>query len=370
MHWSGNRLVILTTTFTYLSSLVVTYMFLREIRVQQVLAPAAENTDPSYATVNNDVELQQIQQLGGSAAIRIGANPAATAGQLGPSATAATAVKYSKLSLDRQESSDSFLPATTGAASSTPMQASEERSVRGVGGGIEMTSPLHHRLHPTSTSISTSGRPGSSFAISDPDDEEDESTVPGGAGLQAHTSAASNSSGADSFEVYTPIQEDLRTICGALIKSATFWRFAVLTLFLINLNTIFRHLDATLPTYLIRCFGSNYPKGIVYSINPFIIMFMTPVVAALTSTAPHYDMIKYGGYVSAASPFFLAMATSTWAVVLFVIFLSVGEAIWSPRIYDYTMSIAPEVRVFPFPFLCSCLAYGLVFPTLCVPLYA
>jgi hypothetical protein len=149
---------------------------------------------------------------------------------------------------------------------------------------------------------------------------------------------------AQNFEEFVPEQRNLGAVWGALITSPTFWRFSVLTLFLINLNTIFRHLDATLPTYLVRCFGKGYPKGIIYSINPFIIMWLTPVIAALTTTSAHYDMIKYGGYVSAISPFFLVIATETWAVVLFVIFLSLGEAIWSPRVYDYTMSIAPEVR--------------------------
>ena len=149
----------------------------------------------------------------------------------------------------------------------------------------------------------------------------------------------------EGIEEFVPEQKDMTSVWRDLLSSPTFWRFSVLTLFLINLNTIFRHLDATLPTYLIRCFGPNYPKGIIYSINPFIIMWLTPVIAALTTTSPHYDMIKYGGYVSAISPFFPAMATETWAVVMFVVFLSIGEAIWSPRVYDYTMSIAPEVRI-------------------------
>lgn len=35
---------------------------------------------------------------------------------------------------------------------------------------------------------------------------------------------------------------------------------------------------------------------------------------------------------------------SEWATVLFVIQLSLGEAIWSPRWYDYSMSVAPEGR--------------------------
>jgi POT family proton-dependent oligopeptide transporter len=137
-----------------------------------------------------------------------------------------------------------------------------------------------------------------------------------------------------------------------LLISATFWRFVVLTLFLINLRTIFRHVDATLPTYLIRTFGENYPKGMIYAINPFLIIWLTPTVAALTTTWPHFDMIKYGSYVSAISPFFLVVSTSTWSVVSFMVLLSFGEAIWSPRLYDYTMSIAPEVSILLNCFLC------------------
>jgi hypothetical protein len=36
--------------------------------------------------------------------------------------------------------------------------------------------------------------------------------------------------------------------------------------------------------------------------------------------------------------------TAEWATVMFVVFVSLGEAIWSPRWYDYSMSVAPEVR--------------------------
>lgn len=127
-----------------------------------------------------------------------------------------------------------------------------------------------------------------------------------------------------------------------LIYSPTLYRFTIFSLFLINLNAVFRHLDATLPTYLIRNFGPNVKKGLIYSINPFIIIFTTPLVAGFTSKYAHYDMIKYGGYVTALSPFFLAFSTSIWACVCFVTMLSFGEAIWSPRTYDYTMSISPE----------------------------
>lgn len=106
-----------------------------------------------------------------------------------------------------------------------------------------------------------------------------------------------------------------------LFSSPTMWRFSALTLLLINLKTIFRHLDATLPTYLVRIFGDKVPKGIIYSINPFMIIFLTPLVSALTSSYAHFDMIKYGGYLTAISPFFLAFSTSMWAVVWYVLIL-------------------------------------------------
>jgi hypothetical protein len=83
--------------------------------------------------------------------------------------------------------------------------------------------------------------------------------------------------------------ESARGIC----VSPTFWRFTCLSLFLINLRAIFRHLDATLPTYLTRIFGPDVPKGSIYSINPAIIMVLTPLVGALCSEYAHYDMVSW-----------------------------------------------------------------------------
>jgi proton-dependent oligopeptide transporter, POT family len=145
------------------------------------------------------------------------------------------------------------------------------------------------------------------------------------------------------IEEYRPPQHHPCETVKELLTSPTFWRFAILTLLLVNLHAIFRHLDATEPTYLLRCFGSSVPKGSLYSINPLMIIFLTPLVAMLTSGANHFDMIKWGGYLTAASPFFPAIATALWAVVAMNVLLSLGEAIWSPRLYDYVMTIAPEV---------------------------
>lgn len=149
---------------------------------------------------------------------------------------------------------------------------------------------------------------------------------------------------ADDVQQTSETWTDRQTKLWALLRSPTFWRFSGLTLLLINLNAVFRHLDATFPTYLIRTYGSvgQENRGILYSINPLMIMFLVPLVAAATTSFANFDMIKYGGYVTAIAPFSLAISTSIPAAIIMVVLLSLGEAIWSPRTYDYTYSIAPE----------------------------
>ncbi len=102
--------------------------------------------------------------------------------------------------------------------------------------------------------------------------------------------------------------------------------------------------DGTLPKYMVREFGENIAKGRVYALNPAIIIVLVPIITAATSAVNPLVMIHFGTYISALSVFFLAFWTSLPACVLFVITLSIGEAIWSPRLYDYTTSVAQEGR--------------------------
>lgn len=97
-------------------------------------------------------------------------------------------------------------------------------------------------------------------------------------------------------------------------------------------------------TDMMREFGADTPKGLVYSINPALIIILVPIISAATTTVDPLVMIHRGTYISALSVFFLALSTSLPACVLFVATLSIGEALWSPRLYDYTMSVAQEGR--------------------------
>jgi hypothetical protein len=148
-----------------------------------------------------------------------------------------------------------------------------------------------------------------------------------------------------------------------VLASRGFWKFLAMCLFTVNLKSVFRHLDATLPKFQLRAFGCDTPIGLIYSINPAMIVLLVPIVGAMTTDFSHFDMIHLGGYVSALSPFWMVAFDTRWASAMFVAMLSLGEAIWSPRWYDYSMGVAPDGREGIFTALASAPLFAAMLPT-------
>lgn len=159
-----------------------------------------------------------------------------------------------------------------------------------------------------------------------------------------HENASNQTRSTPKVAEFQPMKGSSLQILSETIRTPNFRRFLLVCLLTLNVRMVFRHLDGTLPKYMIREFGPDAPKGLVYSINPFLITILVPIITAATTSVEPLVMIHYGTYVSAMSVFFLAFSTSIWACVMFVITLSIGEALWSPRLYDFTMSVAQEGR--------------------------
>lgn len=77
----------------------------------------------------------------------------------------------------------------------------------------------------------------------------------------------------------------------------------------------------------------------------------------------HFDMIHFGSYLSALSPFWLVIWPAEWAAAMFVLTLSLGEAVWSPRWYDYSMGVAPDGKEGMFTALASAPLFAAMLPT-------
>eukprot|EP00747_Dinoflagellata_sp_TGD_P186985 gnl/TRDRNA2_/TRDRNA2_44409_c0_seq1.p1 gnl/TRDRNA2_/TRDRNA2_44409_c0~~gnl/TRDRNA2_/TRDRNA2_44409_c0_seq1.p1 ORF type:complete len:486 (+),score=61.19 gnl/TRDRNA2_/TRDRNA2_44409_c0_seq1:115-1572(+) len=123
-------------------------------------------------------------------------------------------------------------------------------------------------------------------------------------------------------------------------------RFVVLVVIFIGVRSVFRHLDATFPKYFLRSFGPDSPFEMFLLVNPLCILLFTPVmthgIAKARLSYPNIFLI--GATLSGFSPFFLAIETSYAMCFAFVLVLSLGESIWAPKLYEYSIAIAPIGR--------------------------
>lgn len=123
-----------------------------------------------------------------------------------------------------------------------------------------------------------------------------------------------------------------------------FWRFMLFVSLLVLVKLIFQHAHQTWPKYALREFGQAFPFADWWAINPAMIIVLTPAVTALTRHRSAFACIVGGALLSACSVFFMATSTTVAASVAFIVMLSLGETLWSPRIYEYTATIAPKGR--------------------------
>jgi dipeptide/tripeptide permease len=155
-------------------------------------------------------------------------------------------------------------------------------------------------------------------------------------------------------------------------KEKPFWIFLFLLGVLVFVRLTFFIFHVMFPTYAIRVFGEGAPVGSLFGVlNPVLIVFLVPLFSVLTMKVRSYTMLLVGTLVSAGAVFLcflpegmtLAMANSFigelvfdyWldipigqrdpfylSLITFIVVFTVGEAIWSPRLMQFSAEIAPH----------------------------
>ncbi|MCP5536035.1 MAG: MFS transporter [Akkermansiaceae bacterium] len=163
-------------------------------------------------------------------------------------------------------------------------------------------------------------------------------------------------------------------IFGENFVQRAFWVFILLIGITVFARLTFFHFHITWPSYGIRYFGQGSLVGNVFGVlNPLLIVFLVPVIAYLTRKVRSYWLLLIGTIISVASvgivmvpPDVFAWLTDSWlgvmvydrwlevpvgnkdpyymSMVIFVFVFSIGEAIWSPRLMQFTAEIAPPGR--------------------------
>lgn len=135
-------------------------------------------------------------------------------------------------------------------------------------------------------------------------------------------------------------------IASEVVTDPKFVRFAMVILVLVGVRSAYRHLDATFPKYVIRSFGADAEFELFLIFNPLTILVMIPLATNITQHLElgYKSVLFIGALFTGVAPFILMIETSLRACIFFVIFLSVGDAIGSPKLYEYSVAVAPVGR--------------------------
>ena len=157
----------------------------------------------------------------------------------------------------------------------------------------------------------------------------------------------------------------------SLWPQRAFHRFLAFMALVVGVRMIFYHMNYTLPDFAIRELGKGAPFAQVCNmLNSLMILFLVPICGALSGRFSAYRMVTVGSAISAISVFILVLPpvwfkpladgwlgdaiVHQWlnvpgpvnplylSIFFFTVVLSVGEAIWSPRLYEYAAAIAPK----------------------------
>ncbi len=163
---------------------------------------------------------------------------------------------------------------------------------------------------------------------------------------------------------------DSARIFAGLWRQPGFYKFLAFLGLAAFVRLIFIQMDYLYPKFGIRELGPGAPVGTLWGLNALLIIFLVPLVGALSQKIPAYTMVSVGSAVAAGSVFLMALPPAWFAgladgalgylvgriylrlegpihpyyvmIFLYVVILSVGESLYSPRLYEYAASIAPR----------------------------
>jgi len=125
-------------------------------------------------------------------------------------------------------------------------------------------------------------------------------------------------------------------------------RFTFFVFILIPVQTLFAHNWLTLPYYLDRAFQGTFVSQyfeVFSNLNPLLIFILTPIIAGLTAKSGVYKMMIYGTLVMALPTFLLAFGPNVYLFLIYVVGMTIGEAMWSPRFLQWIAEVAPKGKV-------------------------
>ncbi len=146
----------------------------------------------------------------------------------------------------------------------------------------------------------------------------------------------------------------ISAIVKAVASEPVFWRFTVLITLLLGVRMVFLYLGLLHPKFWTRVIGPDAAIGSMQAFNPIMVIIGLILLIPVLNRFSIFKMLIGGAFITSLSMFIIAIppfgsfksmdiGTFTYITSIgFLLVLTLGELIWSPRLQEYTAAIAPK----------------------------
>lgn len=137
-----------------------------------------------------------------------------------------------------------------------------------------------------------------------------------------------------------------------MVREPALWRLLVLVALIVGVRAVYAYLYLLMPKYWLRTIGPDAAIGTLNAINPIGIVIGLILFIPLANKFSVFRMLVYGAMISSISLFPMAVPWTMYGLdigrthylmaLLAMVLVTIGEVVWSPKLYEYTAAIAPK----------------------------
>ena len=137
-----------------------------------------------------------------------------------------------------------------------------------------------------------------------------------------------------------------------VVTEKAFARLMVLITLILGVRAVYAYVYLIMPKYWERTIGADAQIGVLNMINPIGIVVGLILFIPLANRFSVFSMLIYGAIISSVALFPMALPWTAYGssisqahylmAFLCMVILTIGEVLWSPKLYEYTAAIAPK----------------------------
>jgi MFS family permease len=135
-------------------------------------------------------------------------------------------------------------------------------------------------------------------------------------------------------------------------REPALWRLLVLIGLIVGVRAVYTYLYLLMPKYWLRTIGPDAAIGTLNAINPIGITIGLILFIPFANRFKVFRMLVYGALISSLALFPMALPWTVYGMsigqahyvmaLLCMVLVTIGEVVWSPKLYEYTAMIAPK----------------------------